>query len=126
MISAGKQKFTVCIVALIAMKSTKHWLRKKLFRRLRTLRNTGNIARDREAKLKEIENLPDYVFRSMFRMSKDAFTKLVQTLELKCPHLTVAERSRRFAECNVKGKKGIPLSLKTKVLAISLGTRNLR
>ena len=55
------------IVALIAMKSTKHWLRKKLFRRLRTLRNTGNIARDREAKLKEIENLPDYVFRSMFR-----------------------------------------------------------
>ena len=27
------------------------------------------------------------------------------------------KRSRRFAECNVKGKKGIPLSLKTKVLA---------
>ena len=72
----------------------------------------GNVARDRAAMLNEINGLPDYVFRSMFRVNRETFEEILTKIDSKMPVMDVA-----YAQRNVEGCRGMPLTNRVKLLA---------
>jgi hypothetical protein len=58
------------IISLLLMSSGKGKIQRKLCKRLDKLKKASNQRRDRKAKFKEVESLPDYVFKAIFRISK--------------------------------------------------------
>ena len=53
----------------LAETGMKLWKKKKILKRLRR----GTVKRDREAVLEEMNELPNYVFKSMFRLDRSFF-----------------------------------------------------
>jgi hypothetical protein len=61
--------------------ATIHWKRKAYFKQLNSLSKKidrdGNIYRDRENMIREINGFPDYIFRSMFRVDRTTFEEIL-------------------------------------------------
>jgi hypothetical protein len=73
----------------------------------------ANRGRDRAAAIQEIDGLPDYIFRRMFRMTRPTFNALLTKINERYPESSSAD----FIKKNVKDNNGQVLSNKTKLLA---------
>jgi hypothetical protein len=102
------------IIGYLTMYATHLWLRKKLLKRLHYQQRRGNVIRDRKACLEEIDTLPDYIFRQMFRMTRPMFTALLEKINTVLPD---KGEQNEMASRNCKGSRGQPLGNKTKLYA---------
>ena len=59
----------------------------------------GNFLRDRVNSLKTIDNLPDYVFKQMFRMTRETFKAVLDKVNEKLP---TRDRQDTFAKKMLK------------------------
>ena len=77
-----RRKLLVLINAVCT--ATIHWKRKAYFKQLNSLSKKidrdGNIYRDRENMLREINAFPDYIFRSMFRVDRSTFEEILSKI----------------------------------------------
>jgi hypothetical protein len=60
----------------------------------------------------ELDNLPDYVFKSMFRVDKETFESILAKIEPNMPAL-----DPEMAKRGVKGSKGAPIGNRIKLMA---------
>ena len=95
-----------------------HWKRKIYFKRLNSLlkRNrSGNVQRDRQNILAELDRLPEWTFKSMFRVDRETFEELLKKISpiLQEPDDNATEMASR----NVKKSKGSTISNRIKLLA---------
>jgi hypothetical protein len=104
----------VGMLALLTMQGVHLLLRKKQVKRYQYRVKKGNFLRDRVNSLKTIDNLPDYVFKQMFRMTRETFKGVLDKVTEKLP---TRDRQDTFAKKNVKGNGGQPLDNKTKLYA---------
>ena len=63
----------------------KHYHRKRIFKKLKNVnkllsKKCGNKKREREAVLREIDDLPDYIFKSMFRLDRETFSEVLEKI----------------------------------------------
>ena len=115
-----RRKLLVLINAVCT--ATIHWKRKAYFKQLNSLSKKidrdGNIYRDRENMLREINAFPDYIFRSMFRVDRSTFEEILSKIT---PNLAsnsdIDPLSKEMAARSVKGGQGSALSPRIKLLA---------
>ena len=115
-----RRKLLVLINAVCT--ATIHWKRKAYFKQLNSLSKKidrdGNIYRDRENMLREINAFPDYIFRSMFRVDHSTFEEILSKIT---PNLAsnsdIDPLSKEMAARSVKGGQGSALSPRIKLLA---------
>ena len=88
-------------------------LRRRLDRLAALVARDANKDRDRAAAIQEIDGLPDYIFRRMFRMTRPTFNALLKKINEHYPESS----SEDFIKKNVKDNNGQVLSNKTKLLA---------
>jgi len=104
---------TICFIGV------KQYLKKKILKRRINLAKlakrlrSGNVGRDREAALKEIDQLPEYVFKAIFRVSRDVFDQILNKISAHLP----SNPDLDHVVNNVEGKKGQTLPTKVKLLA---------
>ena len=80
-LDARQAKLYSMAKALTAVGS-KLYIKKKLLKGYNRLARRGNVFRDRAALLEEIDGLPDYIFKSMFRVDKSTFNGIKFYLKL--------------------------------------------
>jgi hypothetical protein len=100
---------SIAVLAALTGGLMQLWKKKKVIKKVRR----GNRRRDRSLVLQETENLPDYIFKSMFRMNRECFEMLLDKLSTYLPPDATVEQARK----QVKGSKGEPLSNRIKLLA---------
>jgi hypothetical protein len=102
---------TICSVSAVSYVKKARRRQLAVLLKVRKVRD-GNVARDRVEMLNEINGLPDYVFRSMFRVSRETFEEILTKIESKMPL-----NGSVMAKNNVKGARGMGLSNRVKLLA---------
>lgn len=82
-----RRKLLLVLITAVCT-ATNHWKRKIYAKQLNSLskklERDGNIFRDREEMLREINGFPDYIFRSMFRVDRTTFEEILTKIT---PHL---------------------------------------
>ena len=109
----SRRKKLALLAILIEENARKGWLKKKLLQRANRLLRKGNVRRDREEAIRLIDEFPDYIFKSMYRLDRTAFDSVLEKLETINPKNTNTEiYSRR----SVADSRGQPIANKTKLL----------
>ena len=82
-----RRKLLLVLITAVCT-ATNRWKRKIYAKQLNSLskklERDGNIFRDREEMLREINGFPDYIFRSMFRVDRTTFEEILTKIT---PHL---------------------------------------
>jgi hypothetical protein len=101
------------LISILLLQGAHVWLKKKQAKVIKKTSRRGNFVRDRKSLITEIDLLPDYIFKQMFRMNRAVFQSVLDKI-----NTVLRDRDDDvMAIRNVKGKMGQSLGNKTKLYA---------